>query len=41
MVVVELLFYLAFLGALSVAPLVLWLMGVVALGSRKGRASST
>jgi len=38
MVVLELLAYLAFLGALSVVPLVLWVGGVVALQQRRPAA---
>ena len=40
MVVLELLAYLAFLGALSAAPLVLWLGGVVATQPRSPRAGT-
>ncbi len=40
MVVLELLAYLAFLGALSAAPLVLWLGGVVAMQPRSPRGDT-
>jgi hypothetical protein len=39
MVVLELLFYLALLGALGTAPLVMWLAGVVMLQARRSSGS--
>jgi hypothetical protein len=33
--VLDLLLYLAILGALSATPLILWLMGVIILGQRR------
>jgi hypothetical protein len=38
-IVVELLVYLAVLGALALAPLIIWLVGVVAIQARRDHRS--